>query len=125
MRNLLACVAKSSQSLAGTLVRQVFAKPDEVSAHRASRQVADEIRAKFPKAAALMGEAEEDVLAYFFFPAPHRVKLHSTNTLEQLNKEVKRRANVVSNFPMRRASCVWSARCSWSRTRTFTTRVVS
>lgn len=46
-----------------------------------------------------MDEAEEDVLAYFAFPAPHRVKLHSTNTLERLNKEVKRRANVVGIFP--------------------------
>lgn len=99
MRNLLACVAKSSQSLVGTLVRQVFVQPDGVAAHRAWRQVADELRGRFPKAAALMDEAEEDVLAYFAFPAPHRVKLHSTNTLERLNKEVKRRANVVGIFP--------------------------
>lgn len=99
MRNLLARVAKSSQSLVGTLVRQVFVQPDAVSAHRAWRQVADELRGRFPKAAALMDEAEEDVLAYFAFPAPHRVKLHSTNTLERLNKEVKRRANVVGIFP--------------------------
>jgi putative transposase len=99
MRNLLAGVARSSQSLVGTLVRQVFVQPDEASAHRAWRQVADQIRKKFPKAAALMDEAEEDVLAYFAFPALHRVKLHSTNTLERLNKEVKRRANVVGIFP--------------------------
>lgn len=99
MRNLLACVAKSGQSLVGTLVRQVFVQPDAESAHRTWRQVADQIRKQYPKAAALMDEAEEDVLAYFCFPAGHRVKLHSTNTLERLNKEVKRRANVVGIFP--------------------------
>jgi len=68
MRNLLACVTKSNQSLVGTLVRQVFVQQDEASAHRAWRQVADEIRKQSPKAAALMDEAEEDVLAYFAFP---------------------------------------------------------
>ena len=99
MRNLLTCVTKSNQSLVGTLVRQVFVQPDPASAHTAWRKVADQIRKQFPKAAALMDEAEEDVLAYFAFPAPHRVKLHSTNTLERLNKEVKRRANVVGIFP--------------------------
>lgn len=99
MRNLLACVAKSSQSLVGTLVRQVFVQPDLIAARRAWRQVADQIRGQYAKAAALMDEAEEEVLAYFAFPASHRVKLHSTNTLERLNKEVKRRANVVGIFP--------------------------
>lgn len=47
----------------------------------------------------MMDEAEADVLAYFSFPKAHRVKLHSTNTLERLNKEVKRRADVVGIFP--------------------------
>ena len=81
MRNLLACVPKASQSLVGTLVRQVFVQPDAASARKAWRQVADELRGCLPKAAA------------------HRVKLHSANTLERLNKEVKRRANVVGIFP--------------------------
>lgn len=99
MRNLLACVPKASQSLVGTLVRQVFVQPDAASARKAWRQVADELRGRFPKAAALMDGAEADVLAHLEFPAAHRVKLHSTNTLERLNKEVKRRANVVGIFP--------------------------
>lgn len=99
MRNLLACVAKSNQSLVGALVCQVFAQPDQASAHRAWRQVADKLRKPFPRAAALMDEVEEDVLAYFAFPASHRMKLHSTITLGRLNKEVKRRANVVGIFP--------------------------
>ena len=99
MRNLLACVPKASQSLVGTLVRQVFVQPDVKNAKQSWRQVADQLRPRFPRAAALMDEAEEDVLAYFDFPQAHRVKLHSTNTLERLNKEVKRRANVVGIFP--------------------------
>jgi transposase-like protein len=99
MRNVLACVPKASQSLVGTLIRQVFVQPDAESARRAWRAVADQLRPRFARAAALMDEAEADVLAYFDFPAPHRVKLHSTNTLERLNKEVKRRANVVGIFP--------------------------
>lgn len=99
MRNLLACVPKVSQAMVSALIRQVFVQPDEESAHRTWRQVADQIRSRFPKAAALMDGAEHDVLAYFAYPAPHRVKLHSTNTLERLNKEVKRRANVVGIFP--------------------------
>lgn len=99
MRNLLACVPKVSQAMVSALIRQVFVQPDQASAHQTWRQVADQLRVRFPKAAALMDVAEEDVLAYFAFPAPHRVKLHSTNTLERLNKEVKRRANVVGIFP--------------------------
>ena len=101
MRNLLVCVPRVSQAMVSALIRRGFVQPDEASAHRTWRQVADQLRARFPKAAALMDEAETDVLAYFAFPAPHRVKLHSTNTLERLNKEVKRRANVVGRgiFP--------------------------
>lgn len=99
LRNLLACVPKASQSLVGTLVCQVFVQPDAASARKAWRQVADALRNRFPKAAALMDSAETDVLAPLEFPAAHRVKLHSTNTLERLNKEVKRRANVVGIFP--------------------------
>ena len=98
-RNLLACVPKVSQAMVSTLIRQVFVQPDQSAADQTWRQVADQLRVRFPKAAALMDAAEEDVLAYFAFPAPHRVKLHSTNTLERLNKEVKRRANVMGIFP--------------------------
>lgn len=99
MRNLLVCVPKASQSLVGTLVRQVFVQPDPDSARRAWRQVTDQVRPRFERAANLMDAAEDEVLAYFDFPAVHRVKLHSTNTLERLNKEIKRRANVVGIFP--------------------------
>ena len=99
LRNLLACVPKPSQSLVGTLVRQVFLKPAAKAAQIAWRQVADQRRPRFPKAAELMDQAEADVLAHLQFPAAHRLKIHSTNPLERLNKEAKRRAHVVGIFP--------------------------
>jgi transposase-like protein len=99
MRNLLATVPKAHQAMVGTLVRQVFVQPDVASAQEPWGRVAEELRTRFPKAAALMDQAEADVLAHLHFPLAHRVKRHSTNTLERLNKEVKRRANVVGIFP--------------------------
>jgi transposase-like protein len=98
-RNLQACVPKDCQGMVAALLRQVFTQPGPEGARANGRQVADQLRARFPKAAALMDEAEDDVLAHLNFPAAHRVKLHSTNPLERLNKEVKRRADVVGIFP--------------------------
>lgn len=99
MRHLLATVPKPHQAMVGTLVRQVFVQPDAASAQAAWRRVADELRPRFPKAAALMDRAEAEVLAHPHFPPAHRIKWHSTNTLERLTKAVKRRANVVGIFP--------------------------
>ena len=72
-----------------------FAQDDADSARAQWRQVADQLRPKVPKLAALMDEAEHDVLAYMTFPREHRQRLHSTNPLERLNGEIKRRTNVV------------------------------
>ena len=99
MRNVLARVNKASQSVVRAALQQVFVQSDEKSAHATWREVAHQLEKRFPAVSEMMDEAEADVLAYFSFPKVHRVKLHSTNTLERLNKEVKRRADVVGIFP--------------------------
>jgi transposase-like protein len=95
MRNALAHVGKAQQSMASAALRQAFLQPDQQSARQTWRHVADQLRPRWPKLGALMDDGEDDVLASMAFPAQHRTKLHSANTLERLNKEVKRRADVV------------------------------
>ena len=99
MRNALAHVPKGQHTMVAAAIRQAFIQPDRDSAGQTWRHVADQLRLRFDKLARLMDEAETDVLAYLSFPAQHRTKLHSTNPLERLNKEVKRRADVVGIFP--------------------------
>jgi putative transposase len=99
MRSALAHVGKGQQAVVAAALRQAFLQADEASAHQVWRQVADQLRPRWSKLAVLMDESEHDVLAYMGFPAQHRAKLHSTNPLERLNKEVKRRADVVGIFP--------------------------
>ena len=76
-----------------------FAQEDAEAAGAQWRLVADQLRPKAPKLAALMDQAEHDVLAYMSFPREHRQKLHSTNPIERLHAEIKRRTNVVGIFP--------------------------
>jgi putative transposase len=98
-RNALAYVPRGQHAMVAAAIRQAYIQPDRKSAGETWRHVADQLRGRWPKLGALMDEAEEDVLAYMTFPSQHRVKLHSTNPLERLNKEVKRRADVVGIFP--------------------------
>jgi hypothetical protein len=99
MRNALAHVPKGQHTMVAAAIRQAFLQADPDAAHQTWRHVADQLRSRWPKLAALMDESEHDVLAYMNFPAQHRTKLRSTNPLERLNKEVKRRADVVGIFP--------------------------
>jgi len=101
MRNLLATVPKSTAGAVAAIVRTVFAQPDHASAMAQLHRVADGLRPRFSAAATLLEEAAEDVLAHFHFPEEHRRRLHSTNPLERLHKEVKRRTGVVGIFPDR------------------------
>mgnify|MGYP006435235033 CR=1 FL=1 len=99
MRNILSRVPKAHKEMVAASIRTAFAQETAAKAHEQWREVADSLRPRFDKAAELMDEAEHNVLAYMQFPRELRSKLHSTNTLESLNKEVKRRTNVVGIFP--------------------------
>ena len=99
MRNALAYAGKTQRRLVSAWVGTAFAQDDAAAARKQWREVADQARPRVPKLAALMDEAETDVLAYMGFPPQHRTKIHSTNTLERLNGEIKRRSEVVGIFP--------------------------
>ena len=99
MRNVLAHAGRSGRRVVSAFIATAFAQEDAEQARAQWRRVADQLRPKVPKLAALMDEAESDVLAYMSFPAQHRVKLHSINPLERLNGEIKRRTEVVGIFP--------------------------
>jgi len=99
MRNVLAHAGKSGRRVVSAFIATAFAQDDATSAKQQWRRVADQLRPKVPKLAGLMDEAEDDVLAYMTFPAQHRAKLHSTNPLERVNGEIKRRTEVVGIFP--------------------------
>ncbi len=91
MRNVLAHAGKSGRRVVSAFIATAFAQDDAGAAKTQWRKVADQLRPKLPKLAALMDEAKPDVLAYMTFPAPHRTKLHSTNPIERLNGEIKQR----------------------------------
>jgi transposase-like protein len=99
MRNVLAHAGRSHRRLVSAWIATAFAETDAEAARKQWRTVADQIRPRVPKLAALMDSAEADVLACMTFPKEHRAKIHSTNPLERLNKEIKRRTDVVGIFP--------------------------
>ena len=99
MRNVLAHAGRQGRRVVSAFIATAFAQDNAEAAHAQWHQVADQLRPKLPKLAALLDEAEHDVLAYMDFPQAHRVKLHSTNPIERLNGEIKRRTDVVGIFP--------------------------
>jgi putative transposase len=99
MRNVLAHAGRSGRRVVSAFIATAFAQEDAATARGQWRQVADQLRPKVPKLAAMMDEAEADVLAFMSFPKDHRPKIHSTNPLERLNGEIKRRTDVVGIFP--------------------------
>lgn len=98
-RNALAHAGKAQRRIVSAWIGTAYAQEDATAAHAQWRTVADQLRPKVPKLATLMDSAEEDVLAYMHFPTAHRTKLHSTNPIERLNGEIKRRTDVVGIFP--------------------------
>ena len=99
MRNLLATVPQAMREPIAAIVRTIFAQPDYALSMAQLHKVADGLRPRLPQAAALLEDTAEDILAHKHFPEEHRRQLHSTNPLERLNKEIKRRSNVIGIFP--------------------------
>ena len=99
IRTALALVPKSAAAMVDATLRTLFVQPDALTAREHWRRIADNFRARFPRLALLLDEAEADVLAYLAFPPEHWRQSWSTNPLERLNKEIKRRTNVVGIFP--------------------------
>ena len=99
MRNALAHAGKGQRQMVLALINTVFAQETADAAHQQWRTVADQLREKFPKLSAMLDDAEHDVLAFMAFPKAHRRQIASTNPLERINAEIKRRTDVVGIFP--------------------------
>jgi putative transposase len=99
LRNALAYAGKGQRQMVLAMINTIFAQETADAASAQWRVVTEQLRAKFPKLAAMMERAEADVLAFMGFPKAHRVQIHSTNPLERVNAEVKRRTDVVGIFP--------------------------
>jgi putative transposase len=99
MRNILGTVASASKDMVAATVRTIFAQPSAEACRAQLHEVVRILDGQFPKAAAILEGAEADVLAHTAFPRSHWRKIASTNPLERINKEIKRRSNVVGIFP--------------------------
>jgi transposase-like protein len=99
MRNALAHAGKTQRRVVSAFIGTAFVQDDADAARSQWRQVADQLRTKVPRLAGFMDDAETDVLAFMSFPKDHRTKIHSTNPIERLNGEIKRRTEVVGIFP--------------------------
>jgi len=99
MRNVLARVPKASSEMVAAAIRTVFAQPDAAHVRSQADEVTRMLAGQFPDVAAMLTDATEDLLAFTAFPVVHWKKIWSTNPLERLNGEIKRRTNVVGIFP--------------------------
>ena len=102
-RNAQDLVPRKARSIVATFIRSIFEQPDEASARAQLRLAVDGLSGRFPQVADLLLEAEADLLVHFTFPDGHRTRIRSTNPLERLNKEIKRRTAVVGIFPNRQS----------------------
>ncbi len=103
LRTVLSLVPKSAQAMVAATVRSIFTQADRQSAQAQLRQVVGLLADRFPRVVRLLAEAEEEILTFYDFPLAHRRQIYSTNPLERLNKELKRRSAVVGIFPTRAA----------------------
>jgi transposase-like protein len=103
LRNVAAKVPPSAQGMVLAAVRSIFSEKDQESARAALHRTATMLEKKFPEVSAMLVEAEDDLLAYMVFPEPHRRQISSTNPLERVHKEIKRRTRVVGIFPTRQS----------------------
>lgn len=101
LRNLLTKVPKSAGPFVATLVRSIFAQPDAPTTHAQHERVLEQLADRFPAAAEMLAEAGPDILAFTSFPQPHWRQIWSNNPQERLNKEIRRRTDVVGIFPDR------------------------
>jgi transposase-like protein len=99
MRNVLAHVPKADKSIVAAAIRTIFAQRNEEAARLQLAEVLKAMESRWPKAAEVLAGGEDEVLTYMSFPQEHWTRIYSTNPLERLNKEVKRRTNVVGIFP--------------------------
>jgi putative transposase len=99
MRNVLAHVPKGDKEMVAAAIRTIFAQPHREAATQQLAEVVKAMHPRWPEAAQILAEAQDDILAYMAFPKAHWTRIYSTNPLERLNREVKRRTDVVGVFP--------------------------
>jgi putative transposase len=99
LRNVLASVPKGSAEMVAAAIRTIFAQPDAAHVHEQLDVIAGMLGRQFPKLEAMLRDSAEELLAFTSFPVSHWKKIWSTNPLERLNKEIKRRTDVVGVFP--------------------------
>jgi putative transposase len=114
LRNVLAQVPKGHQEMVAAAIRTIFAQPDPEHVRSQLDVIAGMLGRQFPRVETMLRAAADDVTAFADFPVSHWKKIWSTNPLERVNKEIKRRTDVVGVFPNPPPCCAWPARC-WSR----------